>query len=122
MTGFRLSKAIIYMALAVFLYSLSNVFVKLLGHIPSMEIVFFRAVVSVILGFLLIKKYNISLLGSNKKFLLSRAFFSSLALMLSYASLPHLPLATTAVIGYLSPIFTAILAFVILKERVHLLQ
>jgi drug/metabolite transporter (DMT)-like permease len=122
MTSFKISKAFVYMALAVFLYALSNVFVKLLAHVPSMEIVFFRAVVSLVLGFLLINKYNISLLGNNKKFLLSRAFFSSLALMLSYASLPHLPLATTAVIGYLSPIFIAILAFMILKESVHPLQ
>jgi drug/metabolite transporter (DMT)-like permease len=122
MTRFRISPALVYMALAVFLYALSNVFVKLLAHVPSMEIVFFRALISLLLGFLLMKKYRIRLLGTHKKFLLSRAFFSSLALIFSYASLPHLPLATTAVIGYLSPIFIAILAFVILKESIHPLQ
>lgn len=122
MIHFKVSPAVVYMALAVFLYSISNLFVKLLAHVPSMEIVFFRAVVSLLLGFVLLKKYKISVYGQNKKFLLSRALFSSLALVFSYASLPHLPLATTAVIGYHSPIITAILAYIILKESVHALQ
>ncbi len=112
----------VYMALAVFLYASSNVFVKSLAHVPGMEIVFFRAIVSLFLSVLLLKKYKVSLIGKDKKFLISRALFSSLALIFSYASLPHLPLSTTAVIGYLSPIFIAILAFVIVKEYVHPLQ
>ncbi len=46
----------------------------------------------------------------------------ALALLLSYVAIPHLPLTIAAVIGYLSPVFTAILAGIFLKERIHPLQ
>jgi EamA domain-containing membrane protein RarD len=47
-----MSKAIFYMAVAVFLYALGNVLVKQLAHLPSMQVVFFRSVVSLVMSLL----------------------------------------------------------------------
>jgi drug/metabolite transporter (DMT)-like permease len=110
------------MAFAVFLYSVSNVLVKQLAHIPSMEVVFFRSVVSISLSLGMLRYYQLPPLGSNKGFLLTRGLLSAWALILSYAAIPFLPLTTIAVIGYLTPVLTAILAHFFLKEKVHPLQ
>jgi drug/metabolite transporter (DMT)-like permease len=110
------------MALAVFLYAISNVLVKYLSHIPSMEVVFFRSIVSLSLSLVMLGYYQINPLGTDRRFLLTRGMLSAWALLLSYAAIPFLSLTTIAVIGYLTPVFTAILAFFFLKEDVHPLQ
>jgi drug/metabolite transporter (DMT)-like permease len=115
-------KAIAFMAFAVFLYAVSNVLVKRLAHIPSMEVVFFRSVVSLSLSLSMLRYNQLPPLGSNKWFLLTRGLLSAWALILSYAAIPFLPLTTIAVIGYLTPVLTAILAHFFLKEKVHPLQ
>ncbi len=66
------SKGVFHMLLAVFFFSLMNVFVKMLGHIPAVEIVFFRALVSLVISVILLKIYKINFWGNNKKILILR--------------------------------------------------
>tara|TARA_B100000029_G_C17546014_1_gene948481 strand:- start:796 stop:1647 length:852 start_codon:yes stop_codon:yes gene_type:complete len=115
-------KNILHILLAVFFFSLMQVFVKLLKGLPVFEIVFFRALIAFIICFILILKNKINPFGKNKKILFLRGFFGSLALICFFTTLHHLPLANATVIHYLSPLFTSFFSLFILKERLKSIQ
>jgi len=110
------------MLLAVFFFSLMNVFVKLLPHIPAVEIVFFRAVVSLIISIVLLKIYKINFWGNNKKVLILRGATGMIGLILYFKLIQSIPLASAVTILFLAPIFTNILGIFIVKEKVHPMQ
>jgi drug/metabolite transporter (DMT)-like permease len=110
------------MLLAVFFFSLMNVFVKLLPHIPAVEIVFFRALVSLIISIILLKVYRINFWGNNKKILILRSATGMIGLILYFKLIQSIPLASAVTILFLAPIFTNILGIFILKEKVHPMQ
>lgn len=99
-----------------------NVLVKFVPGIPAVEIVFFRSIVSLILSWIFIKKAGISVFGKNKKLLIARGVFGTIALVLAFYLLQNIPLASAITILYLSPIFTTILSIFIVKEKVKPLQ
>lgn len=101
-------------------FAAMNVGVKLVPNIPSSEIVFFRAIISFFISYVIVKRNKISLWGNNKKVLIMRGLFGTAALMMFFYTLQVMPLASAMVIHYLSPIFTAILAHFFLKEHLHL--
>jgi drug/metabolite transporter (DMT)-like permease len=103
-------------------FAMMNVAVKLLPGIPSSEIVFFRALVSLVLSAYFVRRKRIPFFGTNKKVLLLRGLFGTTALMLFFYTIHVLPLASAMVIHYLSPIFTAVIAHFFLKERLRFSQ
>jgi len=111
-----------YMVLSAFGFSLMAVFVKLasLRGIPVLEIVAARAMISLVLSYFDVRRRGISLLGRRKDLLVARGAVGALALVCVYYALTVIPLAEATVLQYLHPMFTAILAGVFLKERLHL--
>lgn len=97
-------------------FALMQLCVKYLVHLPTTEIVLFRSVVSLILSLGIILRANIALFGVNKKFLLLRGLFGTIALTLYFFTIQHLPISTAAVLQYLSPIFTSVFAIKMLNE------
>lgn len=69
------------MLLAGFLFSLMNVSVKLIPHIPAIEIILFRSVFSLILTYILLKRESVPVFGNNKKLLILRGIAGSIGLM-----------------------------------------
>jgi len=110
------------MLLAVFFFSLMNVLVKLLPHIPAIEIVFFRALVSLIISVSILKIAKVKIWGNNKKILILRGATGMIALILYFKLVQSIPLASAATILFLAPIFTTILGIFIVKEKVHPIQ
>lgn len=110
------------MLVSTFAFSLMQVCVKYLHHLPTVELVFFRSLFTIIfsLGFLL--KAGIAPFGNNKKFLFLRGLFGMIALTLFFSTLKNMPLASAVTIQYLSPIFTAIIAIFLLGERMKKVQ
>ncbi|MBT32928.1 MAG: EamA family transporter [Thalassobius sp.] len=106
------------MMLATFLFAVMNVCVKFVSHIPSVQIVFVRSIISLILSLYFLKKAKVNIWGNNKKILLLRGVFGASALVMYFTTLHHMPLASAIIIQYTSPIFTAILTFLLLKEQV----
>jgi len=107
------------MIISSFAFSLMHLCVKALPHIPVFELVFFRCFVSLLLSFIALKKKSISVLGNNRKFLLARGIFGVTALTLFFITLQNIPLAGAVTIQYLSPIFTALFAIWLLKEKMQ---
>lgn len=114
-----MSYGIRMMILAGLTFAALNVGVKLLPGIPVAEIVFFRAMVSVVLSLGILRKNKVPIFGINHKILILRGLFGTVALLLFFYTLQVMPLATSMVIHYLSPIFTAVIAHFILKERLR---
>src|SRR3954447_6620275 len=106
------------MFLSTLAFFLANVFVKQVSHIPAMEIVFFRCIVSSALCVYGLQRAKASLIGSNHSMLLLRGIFGTTALFTFFLTLQQMPLASAQTIQYLSPIFTASIAIFVLKESV----
>jgi drug/metabolite transporter (DMT)-like permease len=112
----KITRGVKYILLSTVFFALMNVGVKYLVRIPSYEIVFFRALVSLIICYFLIRKAGLSPWGNNKRVLLFRGLSGTAALLMYFYTLQHMPLASAVTIQYLSPIFTIIIAGVMLKE------
>lgn len=111
-----------FMLLSTFSFSLMNVFIKQLSHLPAMEIVFFRCVVSCAICSIGIYHAKVDWRGSNKLMLFLRGASGTTALYFFFLTVQNLPLGSATTIAYLSPIFTTILAVFLLGEKVKSLQ
>ncbi len=115
-------KSIQYMLLATVFFALMNVSVKYVSHLPAVQIIFFRSIITFILSLSYLKAAKINPLGNNKKLLLLRGGAGAVSLTLYFITLQEIPLATAVTIQYLSPIFTTILGIFIVKEKVKPIQ
>lgn len=110
------------MLLSTLAFSLANVFVKQVSHIPAMEIVFFRCLVGAAFCYIGLKRASADPIGTNRISLLMRGLFGTTALYLFFLTVQNIPLASAMTIQYLSPIFTTIIAIFLLSESVRPLQ
>lgn len=88
--------------------------------IPVLEIIAARALVSLSISYLDVKRKGISLWGHNKPLLIARGGVGAFALICVYYAVTTLPLAEATLLQYLHPAFTAIIALLFLRERIHL--
>ncbi len=109
------------MLLSALGFALMTASVKLLSNqaIPVMEIVTARALVSLLLSYIVVKRKGISIWGNNKPLLIARGIAGTLALMCVYYAVSALPLAEATLLQYLHPAFTAFLALLFLKESIQ---
>ena len=110
-----------FMTLGAFSFALMTVCVKLVSahNIPVFEIVAARGLVSLIISYIDIKRKKIPVWGNDKKLLISRGMVGTFALICLYYAVTTLPLAEATLLQYLYPVFTAILAFLFLKEKIQ---
>ncbi|SMR99090.1 aromatic amino acid exporter [Vibrio mangrovi] len=87
--------------------------------VPVFEIVAARALVSLIISYLDVKRKKISIWGNNHKLLFARGAVGTASLMCVYYSVTTLPLAEATILQYMHPVFTALLAVIFLKERIQ---
>ena len=111
-----------YMVLSALGFSLMGVLVKMAyaDGIPVLEIVAARALVSAFISYVDVRRKGISLWGNRKGLLLARGLAGAVALVCVYTALVNMPFAEATVLQYLHPMFTAVLAIIFLKERLHL--
>ena len=110
-------KGVVNMLGASLAFSLMQLCVKYLPHLPAVELVFFRSLVSISICLVMMKKLKLNPLGNNRKILLMRGVFGTIALSMFFYTLQQIPLASAVTIQYLSPIFTALFAAIFLKEK-----
>jgi drug/metabolite transporter (DMT)-like permease len=118
----KTSPGVKYIILSTFFFALMNVGVKYVDRIPAHEVVFFRALVTLIIGYVWIVRAGLNPWGNNKKFLLLRGITGTIALISYFYTLHTMPLASAVTIQYLSPIFTIIISAIMLKEPPRRLQ
>jgi drug/metabolite transporter (DMT)-like permease len=114
----RVSPGMRSMAIGAFWFSVMAAMVKSLGRgLPSQEIVLVRGTINLALSFWMVHRAGISPWGRRRGLLLLRGMLGFLALSCFYVSLTRLPLAEANLIQLSNPIYTAILAAVVLGER-----
>ena len=100
-------------------FSLMGVCVKAVGsRIPVAEVVLARSAVSLVLSILMLRQAGLEPWGSRRGLLVLRGVIGTAALLCVFGALTQLPLAPATVLQYLQPTFTALLAWLLLRERV----
>ena len=108
------------MILSAASFCFMTVFVKLAGSsLSTIQIVFVRGTFTLIATGILIFKEKIYPFGNHKKLLAARGIIGTLALFLVYESIKRFPLSEATVIQYLFPIFTALVAALIISEPLN---
>lgn len=110
------------MLLATFWFACMNVAVKMLAHLPAMELVFFRCGIATLIGFASLYRAGVDWAGSNRRLLFLRGAFGTVALFTFFYTLQYMPLGTAVTIQYLSPVFTTLFAIRLLHEPVKPVQ
>ncbi len=110
------------MFISTIFFLIVKIGVKLLPHIPTMEIVFFRCIISFFISFLILKNQGVYIFGNNKFLLFMRGIFGTIGLYFYFLIIQNIPLATASTIIYITPIFTSIIGVFVLKEKINLLQ
>jgi len=118
----KYNQAIYYMILSVLAFSIMNIMVKYLSIFNVYQVVFFRAIGTLAFTVPLIFKYKISFLENNKRLLFLRGALGVVSLTLFFESLNYLSVGTAVSLRYTSPLFAAMFAYLLLKERIKPIQ
>jgi len=114
----RIPPGVRYMLGAALAFSVMSAFVKHAGlRLPSQELVFARSVVAIAISAAMLRRAGVHTLGHRRWLLLARGAWGYAALSCGFYAMTHLPLAEATMIQYLHPVFTAILAAIVLGER-----
>ena len=109
---------LLYIAGSALFFSWMSLLVKLTGErIPTMEIVFVRSILMATSTYALLRYRRESARGTDKRLLFLRATIGVAALSLFYFALPNIPLGDATALFFMAPIWTALIASVVLKER-----
>ena len=110
------------MIISTFAFACMNVTVKYLDGFSAAQIVFLRSIGSLFFSFGLLIKNRIPPLGNNKKILILRGLVGVTSMTFFFMSIKYLPVGTAVSLRYLAPIFAAIFAVFLLKERIEPLR
>ena len=116
-------KGILFIIIAGTGFALMGLFVNMAGDIPTMQKAFFRNIVPVFIAGVSLKKTGkLSLNKGDLKFLILRAGFGTLGIVCNFYALDHLKLSDANMLNKLSPFFVIIFSFIILREKISILQ
>lgn len=111
-----LSTGVKHILLASLFFSIINALVKYYSHIPAIEIVFFRSLVTLILSYSVIWQKKIKIFNEHFNLLFLRGLCGAIALSLYFYTIQVMPLATAVTVLYLAPVFTVVLSVFLVKE------
>jgi drug/metabolite transporter (DMT)-like permease len=113
--------ALRYMLISSFLFAFTGAFAKLLSdYMSSVEVVFFRNITGVILISYAIYKSPVKQIGGKPFLLFMRGFIGFSALLMYFYNIANIPLAQAQTFNKISPIFTAIFSYLLLKEKLSI--
>ncbi|MFM2428767.1 MAG: hypothetical protein RL012_651 [Bacteroidota bacterium] len=110
------------MILSGFFVALIGLGVKLLGHIPAIEILFFNSLGALVASLATLKYRRIPVWGQNRNLLLVRGIVGTLGVMLYFFTLQHISLPSAMTLHNTAPIFAALIGIFMVQEPVHLQQ
>ena len=110
------------MLLSTLCFTVMNLFVKYLSHFSTYQLIFFRAIGSLIFTMSYLQYHKIPMLGNQRKLLVLRGLVGVSSMGLYFASVNYLTIGNAVSLRYTSPIFAAILAVVFLKEKIFKMQ
>lgn len=115
----RLTEGVKFMLISTFCFTMMQALIKYIprGHIPTVEQTFFRSFITGFFCLIFILHKKMSFKVKNPKLIGWRSLVGTLSMFSFFYILPRMPLGSSVTIKYLSPIFTAIFAVAMLKEK-----
>ena len=108
------------MLVAAFMFACMSVLVKLgAAYFDSTELVFYRSLFGVLMTYLIIRYYHLSVRTPHWKIHCWRGITGLISLLMFFYCLTRLPLATAISLNYTWPLFVALFSAFILKEHIH---
>jgi len=112
------NKGILLMILSSLFFALMAAAVKLSGDFPTMQKVFFRNVVGMVVSAIMILRSGERFAGNNKSYLLLRSMLGLIGVFLYFYAIDRLPLANAVILNQMNPFFVMLLAAFFLKEKI----
>jgi drug/metabolite transporter (DMT)-like permease len=113
----RLRSGLLHMAIATAAFVLMAWSIQQVGRLPPAEIVYFRSAVSLALTLVWVIPTRAPLLGRRRGLLFLRGFVGFVALWCYAKSLTLMPLTNAVALQYTNPVFAALFAALLLRER-----
>ncbi|MGL4874304.1 MAG: DMT family transporter [Clostridium sp.] len=112
-------KAIIFMILSAFFFTTMNMFGKLSSGMNPYQKTFITNAVATLIVIIILKRRKASFIGhkGTRLKLLIRGLAGTVSICAFYFSLEHLYLSDATMLNQLSPFFTIIFSFILLKEK-----
>lgn len=110
------------MLISTLAFACMNSTVKYLKEVDTYQIVFFRSLGSLFFTFGFLLKNKIPIIAKNSKLLILRALAGTTSMILFFMSIKYLSIGTAVSLRYIAPIFSAIFAVFLLKEKIKPLQ
>lgn len=117
-------KGILYIVLSALCFALMNMFVRMSGDLPSIQKSFFRNFVAAVFACVLLiqSRTPFRCKAENLKYMLLRSVFGTIGILCNFYAVDHLVLSDASMLNKMSPFFAVLFSFLILKERVSLIQ
>ena len=96
--------------------------VKLLHHIPAVEILFLNSLGALVVSLIMLKSRRIPIWGENKSLLILRGLVGTLGVMLYFFTLQHISLPSAMTLHYTAPVFAALIGIFVVQEPVRMQQ
>jgi len=114
-----IDQGVLYMLLASLFFAIVGAFAKILSReMPSVEVVFFRNIISLLFVTSTIFKYPIKQSGGKPWLLFFRGLMGLLGVLAFFYNIAHISLADAMTFSRTSPIWTAIFAYIFLGEKI----
>lgn len=115
----NINKGVLLMLIAAFCSACMGGFAKALSQsMDTLEVVFFRNIVGVVLVLITLYKKPLKQKGGRALLLFFRGFIGFIALLAWFYNVAHISLADAITFSNTSPIFTALFAYIFLGERI----
>lgn len=113
-------QAVLYILVSAFGFASMSMLVKLSGDLPVMQKGFFRNFIAAFVALVSIKRCGGSLhvKKENRMGILARAAFGTVGMLCNYYALRYMILPDATILTKLSPFFTILYSFFLLKEKV----
>lgn len=110
------------MLVSIFFVSLVSVGVKLIHSLSIYEIVFYKSIIALIMTIGSLIRQQVPIWGNSRGLLLARGTTNALQIILYFVTVQYIPLPTAFTIRQITPIFTALLGVIVVKESLSLRQ
>ncbi|MBQ7004304.1 MAG: DMT family transporter [Oscillospiraceae bacterium] len=114
-------KGILLIVLSAFCFAFMNAFVKLSGDLPSIQKSFFRNFIAFLVALFMLwknrKDFHFQKEGMG--ILLLRSIFGTLGILCNFYALDHLVLSDASMLNKMSPFFTVVFSWILLKEKLR---
>lgn len=110
------------MIISTLCFTIMQAVVKYLPKFRSFQHIFFRSVIGWIFCVIVLQYHKISLVGKNSSLFIFRGIIGSVSMFSFFYVLTNIPFGSAVAFKYLSPIFTALFAVYLLKEKIRLVQ